>query len=271
VREVVRLAVPARAAERDRAEWMAIVDVVAALASSCASLEEFVAKIAAQSASLRDAPANAVVLSTIHSAKGLEWEAVFLVGMEQGVLPHASNDDVEEERRVAYVALTRAKRLLGLTYSHERFGQPARPSQFLQELAGFPRRCIWTDANAPNAGETLPLLSDRERERIAAGSLMAPAGTSDPLSSAKRSRKRARRHAAGQEKREPQPPSHKADALPPRHGTAWTAEEDMRLRSAFERGEAIATIASAHQRKVSAITSRLVRLGLITEDGVVVP
>jgi DNA helicase-2/ATP-dependent DNA helicase PcrA len=218
---------------------------------------------------MRDAPANAVVLSTIHSAKGLEWEAVFLVGMEQKVLPHASNDEVEEERRVAYVALTRAKRLLGLTYSHERFGQPARPSQFLQELAGFPRRCIWTDANATNADERLPLLSHRERERIGAGSLTAAADAPDRLSPAKQSRKRTKRRASEQE-REPPPSGRNAHPVPPRHGVAWTADEDRKLQSEFERGEAIAQIAAAHQRNVSAITSRLVRLGLITEDGVVV-
>ena len=51
---------------------------------------------------------HAVVLSTIHSAKGLEWDAVFLAGMEDGVLLHANADDIEEERRIAYVGATRA-------------------------------------------------------------------------------------------------------------------------------------------------------------------
>ena len=88
-----------------------MVEAVVALASSCRSLEELEAKIAEQSAALRKPPENAVVLSTIHSAKGLEWEAVFMVGMEEGVLPHANNDDLEEERRVAYVGVTRAKRI----------------------------------------------------------------------------------------------------------------------------------------------------------------
>ena len=112
------------------------------------------------------------MLSTIHSAKGLEWEAVFLVGMEQGVLPHANNEDVEEERRVAYVGVTRAKRLLALTYSGARFGQKPTPSQFLRELAGKERRyCIWTDMRSDGSDERLPLLSDRERQRMKDGSL----------------------------------------------------------------------------------------------------
>jgi UvrD-like helicase C-terminal domain len=90
---------------------------------------------------LQPATIDAVVLSTIHSAKGLEWEAVFLVGMEQGVMPHINNDDLVEERRVAYVGITRAKRLIiGLTFANIRFGQTSRPSQFLYELAGKERR-----------------------------------------------------------------------------------------------------------------------------------
>src|SRR5262249_21908115 len=116
------------------------------------------------------APENAVVLSTIHSAKGLEWEAVFLIGMEQGVLPHINNEDLEEERRVAYVGVTRAKRLVGFTFANKRFGQEARPSQFLYELAGKERRhWIWTDPPASSADDRLPLLSDRERQRLIEG------------------------------------------------------------------------------------------------------
>jgi ATP-dependent DNA helicase UvrD/PcrA len=77
---IVATAMPSQASDRDRAEWTAVVEAVIAVASSCRSLEEFEAKIAEQSASHRHAPQNAVVLSTIHSAKGLEWEAVFVVG-----------------------------------------------------------------------------------------------------------------------------------------------------------------------------------------------
>jgi superfamily I DNA/RNA helicase len=51
-------------------------------------------------------------------------------------MPHVNNEDLEEERRVAYVGVTRAKRLIGLTFANMRFGQTSRPSQFLYELAG---------------------------------------------------------------------------------------------------------------------------------------
>jgi DNA helicase-2/ATP-dependent DNA helicase PcrA len=145
VSKIVAKAVPGKASERDRGEWTTIVEAVIALASSCESLEQLEERIAEQSAALRNPPENAVVLSTIHSAKGLEWEAVLLMGMEEGVLPHASTDDLEEERRIAYVGVTRAKRILGLTYAEKRFRQGAIPSRFLEELAGGSRRlCIWT-------------------------------------------------------------------------------------------------------------------------------
>jgi len=62
-----------------------------------------------------------------------------------------------------------------------------------------------------------------------------------------------------------------AAGAPVRHGLSWSADEDERLRAAFQAGDAIAAIASAHKRKIGAITARLVRLGLISEDGVVEP
>jgi len=60
-----------------------------------------------------------------------------------------------------------------------------------------------------------------------------------------------------------------ADGVPLRHGLSWNADEDEALGAEFRAGKAIAAIAAAHERKISAITARLVRLGLITEDGVV--
>ncbi|RMF20851.1 MAG: AAA family ATPase, partial [Cyanobacteria bacterium J083] len=84
-----------------------------------------------------------VSLMTLHSAKGLEFPIVFLVGLEQGLFPHARslNDpfSLEEERRLCYVGITRAQEQLFLTYTRERrlWGgsrEPAIPSQFLSEL-----------------------------------------------------------------------------------------------------------------------------------------
>ncbi|NNE66938.1 MAG: UvrD-helicase domain-containing protein [Pyrinomonadaceae bacterium] len=84
----------------------------------------------------------AVTLMTVHSAKGLEFPVVFLVGLEDGIFPHARsiNDplELEEERRLAYVAITRAERRLFITHSTRRrvYGAEttAEPSQFLNEM-----------------------------------------------------------------------------------------------------------------------------------------
>ncbi|WP_314004206.1 DNA helicase PcrA, partial [uncultured Paenibacillus sp.] len=85
---------------------------------------------------------DAVVLMTMHSAKGLEFPVVFIIGMEEGVFPHSrafmDNDELEEERRLAYVGITRAEEQLFLTCARMRtlFGQTKAnaPSRFLQEV-----------------------------------------------------------------------------------------------------------------------------------------
>jgi DNA helicase-2/ATP-dependent DNA helicase PcrA len=86
-----------------------------------------------------DAP---VILMTLHSAKGLEFDSVFLVGMEEGLVPHTrslqSAAALEEERRLIYVGMTRAREQLVLTWAQSRqvFGQRrvAEPSRFLDEI-----------------------------------------------------------------------------------------------------------------------------------------
>ncbi|MEM6641258.1 MAG: UvrD-helicase domain-containing protein [Pseudomonadota bacterium] len=89
----------------------------------------------------REARAGQVRLMTLHAAKGLEFDNVYLVGFEEGSLPHHQNDDGDgllEERRLAYVGITRAKKRLTLTFarSRKRYGemQDVEPSRFLDEL-----------------------------------------------------------------------------------------------------------------------------------------
>lgn len=88
---------------------------------------------------------DAVVLMTLHSAKGLEFPVVFIPGMEEGIFPGNqsmfSEEDLEEERRLAYVGITRAKKKLYLISSQQRmlYGQTSRnmPSRFLREIPSY--------------------------------------------------------------------------------------------------------------------------------------
>lgn len=91
-----------------------------------------------------DGGANSVTLMTLHSAKGLEFPVVYLVGMEEGVFPHSrsigSDSELEEERRLCYVGMTRAREELKLVHAHRRaiFGQPNfnRRSRFIDDIPG---------------------------------------------------------------------------------------------------------------------------------------
>ena len=89
----------------------------------------------------RDDPGNAVRLMTLHSAKGLEFRFVFLIGVDDATLPHAGSVEegrIDEERRLLYVGITRAKELLSLSYAkrRKRFGEIIvnEPSRFLGEM-----------------------------------------------------------------------------------------------------------------------------------------
>ncbi|UJA20026.1 UvrD-helicase domain-containing protein [Thermoleophilia bacterium SCSIO 60948] len=106
-------------------------------------VEEFLAQISLLTAqdSLDDPDEGLVTLMTLHNAKGLEYDAVFILGCEEGVFPHSRSVDegnLEEERRLCYVGITRARERLYMTYAQRRslFGGQDRnlPSRFLSEL-----------------------------------------------------------------------------------------------------------------------------------------
>lgn len=111
---------------------------------------------------------NEVQLMTLHAAKGLEFNHVYLVGMEEEFLPHKSsieNDDIEEERRLAYVGITRAQRTLTFTLCKKRskYGEvmTCEPSRFLEEL---PQDDLDWDAKRKP-------LSEEEQEQLATDNL----------------------------------------------------------------------------------------------------
>ncbi len=108
------------------------------------SLEQFLEQVSlvADSDELEDADGSKVVLMTLHTAKGLEYPVVFVVGMEDGVFPHLRSlgepDELEEERRLAYVGITRARERLYVSHAWCRslWGQTQYnpPSRFLREI-----------------------------------------------------------------------------------------------------------------------------------------
>lgn len=76
-----------------------------------------------------------VSLLTIHKAKGLEFPVVFMIGLVEGIIP-TKKGDLEEERRIAFVGISRAMQLLYLSWSHTYLGQPSKKSMFLYEILG---------------------------------------------------------------------------------------------------------------------------------------
>ena len=112
------------------------------VASEHTDLESFLESTALVAATDVIDDGENVSLMTLHSAKGLEFRVVFLTGMEEGIFPHSQSlsepDELEEERRLCYVGVTRARERLYLTHSWSRllFGsiQQSFPSRFLKEI-----------------------------------------------------------------------------------------------------------------------------------------
>jgi DNA helicase-2/ATP-dependent DNA helicase PcrA len=110
--------------------------------SEDASLEDFLDRSALVADADEVGQRPGVTLMTVHCAKGLEYPIVFVAGLEENLFPHpmssGSDEDLEEERRLCYVAMTRAKQRLLLSHAGHRRLQgtylPSRPSRFLDEI-----------------------------------------------------------------------------------------------------------------------------------------
>ena len=104
------------------------------------TLSQFVAELQERGEAQAAPEVNGVILSTLHAAKGLEWDAVFLVGLSEGLMPISlaeSPGSVEEERRLLYVGVTRARKHLQLSWSRSRGGGRSsgrKISRFLQSI-----------------------------------------------------------------------------------------------------------------------------------------
>ena len=139
-------------AEKHQIPWKQLMDVVAELeerSKNFKSYDEWEIHIAkytqeleeqqAKARKIRGERENKVQLMTIHSAKGLEFEDVFVIHANEGEIPHQKaekKEEIEEERRLFYVALTRAKNNLCISYITQKNGNSIKPSRFVEELLG---------------------------------------------------------------------------------------------------------------------------------------
>ena len=139
-------------AEKHHISWKKLMDVMAELeerSKNFKSYDEWEIHIAKYTQELEEQQAkarkikgereNKVQLMTIHSAKGLEFEDVFVIHANEGEIPHQKaekKDEIEEERRLFYVALTRAKNNLCISYITQKNGNSIKPSRFVEELLG---------------------------------------------------------------------------------------------------------------------------------------
>ena len=139
-------------AEKHQISWKKLMDVMTELeerSKNFKSYDEWEIHIAKYTQELEEQQAkarkikgereNKVQLMTIHSAKGLEFEDVFVIHANEGEIPHQKaekKDEIEEERRLFYVALTRAKNNLCISYITQKNGNSIKPSRFVEELLG---------------------------------------------------------------------------------------------------------------------------------------
>jgi len=143
VRDVLRSlgltdeAPPAGGALRDAWEARSAVLRLAEEAPEGTTLRGFTDELMARGRDQHEPALRTVTLATLHAAKGLEWDHVHLVGMSEGLLPisYATGfEQIDEERRLAYVGITRAGRTLSLSWSEHSGSRPRQRSRFLQEI-----------------------------------------------------------------------------------------------------------------------------------------
>ena len=125
---------------KDTQERMDHVKFIIELAESKTKIEDFLEDITLFSNDRKETDTSGVKISTVHAAKGLEYDTVFFVALEEGIIPYFAARDHEEERRMMFVGMTRAERQLCLTWSKSRNGSlPGQPSRFLKEI---PEICV---------------------------------------------------------------------------------------------------------------------------------
>jgi DNA helicase-2/ATP-dependent DNA helicase PcrA len=177
-----------------------------------------------------DEGSGAVTLMTLHTAKGLEYPVVFIAGMEDGILPHARSiesgdrEDMDEERRLCYVGITRAKRRLYLTHAFKRglwgSSEIQKPSRFLEEIPA----------------DLLAGMVDRRARRESAYQRMAQWGEDDePTTRGRRTEGASRRADAGRQVSwEPEDNGGRARPTPARAKPAAAAPTQFKRRDSVQ-------------------------------------
>jgi len=189
---------------------------------------------------------NGVVLATVHKVKGLEWLHVIVFDASDEIFPHRLSSDVEEERRVFHVAITRCVSSLTVT------ADSGAPSIFLNEMTapGHPSR--WNTRGPVRPGSAIvrsvrhqPTTSTRQPDR--------------PITSGDR---RTRTSLTEEVKTGSVEWRTKVQSENPKAYEPWSVAEDDSLKVEYSKGWSVARLAEAHQRRPGAIRSRLKKLGL---------
>jgi DNA helicase-2/ATP-dependent DNA helicase PcrA len=167
-----------RGQTRDRWESLQALMVMAQEAGDVVP-DEFVADLDRRAAEQHAPAAGGATLATLHAAKGLEWDAVFLAGMHDGTMPltHATTDaEIEEERRLLYVGVTRAREHLTVSWASARTPGGRgnrRPSRFLDALLPAETRAATARprsrraAHCRECGKPLATAAEKKRQRCA--------------------------------------------------------------------------------------------------------
>ncbi|GAA1021864.1 DNA helicase [Acrocarpospora pleiomorpha] len=171
-----------------RAKWEslnALAELAEDMAATGTELPGFVAELERRASEQHAPPLEGVTLASLHAAKGLEWDAVFLVGATDGMLPiiyAETPEQVEEERRLLYVGVTRAREHLHISWALARTPgarRARRPSRFLEGLSprtapaprpeqpAAPRRTMATPVGCRVCGRTLALAAEQKLGRCA--------------------------------------------------------------------------------------------------------
>jgi len=159
--------------DEDDAARIENINELLAVASEFETVSQFLESAALSEAEIKQIKSNAkITLMTVHAAKGLEFLQVFVVGLEEGLFPHSRSifeggrEEVEEERRLMYVAMTRAKENLTLSFARSRLTYGGRhtsiPSRFLAEI---PEEYIQRTQGIKNSRQQLRSLGGQARNQ----------------------------------------------------------------------------------------------------------